>query len=142
MKKLFILIAWVSAFFMSCSKDDSNDILWKPDTLVETVWEGRIIRDNIENKIVVSFVSKEDGFCYMNSDKTISCLFEYDMTNNQIIFSNIYDGDKNLIIEGMWHFDVSEKKRMRLIQFEAADKQNVIEMKRICNRINGCYYED
>ena len=80
MKKLFILIAWVSAFFMSCSKDDSNDILWKPDTLVETVWEGRIIRDNIENKIVVSFVSKEDGFCYMNSDKTISCLFEYDMT--------------------------------------------------------------
>lgn len=111
MKKLFILIAWVSAFFMSCSKDDSNDILWKPDTLVETVWEGRIIRDNIENKIVVSFVSKEDGFCYMNSDKIISCLFEYDMTNNQIIFSNIYDGDKNLIIEGMWHFDVSEKKK-------------------------------
>ena len=99
--------------------------------MVETVWEGRIIRDNIENKIVVSFVSKEDGFCYMNSDKTISCLFEYDMTNNEIIFSNIYDGDKNLIIEGMWHFDVSEKKRMRLIQFEAADKQNVIEMKRI-----------
>ena len=53
------------------------------------------------------------------------------MTNKQIIFSNIYDGDKNLIIEGMWHFDVSEEKRMRLIQFEAADKQNVIEMKRI-----------
>ena len=59
MKKLFILIAWVSAFFMSCSKDDSNDILWKPDTLVETVWEGRIIRDNIENKIGSSDISRD-----------------------------------------------------------------------------------
>ena len=56
MKKLFVLIVWISAFFMSCSKDDSNDILWKPDTLVETVWEGRIIRDNIENKIVLGHI--------------------------------------------------------------------------------------
>lgn len=122
----YILIIWGG---YSCSSSD--DIYgWTKEDLAETVWDGEIQVNNEKEKIRISFDSNSNGYCYLDRVDVPSCLFEYSMSENRIIFYNIYGDDDKLIISGTWNFITSEKRNLKLERITSFDTSDYLILKK------------
>ncbi|MBD3592524.1 hypothetical protein [Bacteroides sp. GM023] len=133
MKRIFLLFIMVGSLFVSCSKESSEEVAWNSNDLSRTLWEGKIVLAGVESFIVISFDSGIEGSCFSNSSKDESCLFEYSMVNKEVRFYNVYGDSDKLVINGLWHFLISEKNKIKLIRFDSEEERNYIILTRIIN---------
>lgn len=132
--KMRMLIIWSFYILFICggySCSSSDDIYgWTKEDLAETVWDGEIQVNNNKEKIRISFDSSSNGYCYLDRADAPSCLFEYSMSENRIIFYNIYGDDDKLIISGTWNFITSEKRNLKLERITSFDTSDYLILKK------------
>ncbi|MDH6307221.1 hypothetical protein M2451_002454 [Dysgonomonas sp. PFB1-18] len=125
----FLLLTLISFSLLGCSgDDDSPDIVWNSKDLSQTIWEGTINIDGKEEKILLSFDSEQEGYCYSNREENLSCLFEYSIVDREIRFYNIYGDSDKLIVDGLWHFTISTKKNIQLQKIISAEKSDYLTL--------------
>lgn len=133
MKRFFLLFIMACSLCVSCSKESSEEDVWNFNDLSRTLWEGKIILAGVESSIVISFDSGIEGYCFFNSSKDESCLFEYSMVDKEVRFYNVYGDSDKLVINGLWHFLILEKNKIKLIKINSEEERNYITLTRIIN---------
>lgn len=130
------LTAWLFYFLIilagyTCSSaDETTHYEWNSEELNQTIWDGEIQLNNQKEKITISFDSNSEGYCYLQREDIPSCLFEYSINKNKIIFYNIYGDKENLIINGSWDFSSSKKKNVTLERIISQDVKDYIILKK------------
>lgn len=118
--RLNLIILILLPVVINCN-NDAEEYVWNCTDLAQTQWEGKIMINGEVEKITLSFNSIDEGYCYTNRSDNPECLFEYSIANRQINFFNIYGDSDKLLIDGLWSFQRSEKKEIKLVRIKSAD---------------------